>query len=380
MKVLFMTASYPTADRPIDAIFVKEHARAAARHADVMVLHLDRVDDAPLFPTLVRGSDPDFPTWRAAYRRRPEPVSYAANLVAAFRGYAAVRRAGFEPDVIHAHFFLAGVPAVILGRVHDKPVVITEHWSIFLPEDPNSLGIAMTRAARFAFEHAAIVLPVSDALRAGIVTTTGANARFLVVPNAVDEQLFSFVPRDGRGDSVRKIVGVGDIYDVKGWDLLLDAVANVWPRRHDFRVQIIGEGPLEDAYRRRATELRLDGVVTFLGFRPKSEVASIVRDADLLVLPSRYDNSPCVIGEALSAGVPVVGTAVGGVPELVSESNGLLARPHDPASIAGQLATALDQLERFDRSAISRAAHARFGLDAIGQTLAAVYDEATGGR
>jgi glycosyltransferase involved in cell wall biosynthesis len=380
VKVLFMTASYPTTDRPIDAIFVKEHARAAAKHADVAVLHLDRVDDAPLLSTPVRGPDPDFPTWRAAYRRRPEPMSYAANLVAAFRGYAAVRRSGFEPDVIHAHFFLTGVPAVVLGRLHHKPVVITEHWSVFLPEDPNSLGAVMTRAARFAFERAEIVLPVSDALRAGIIATTGANARFLVVPNAVDEQLFSFAPRNSRDDSVRNIVGVGDIYDVKGWDLLLDAVAELWSKRHDFRIQIVGEGPLEDAYRRRAAELRLDGVVTFLGFRPKPEVASIVRDADLLVLPSRYDNSPCVIGEALSAGVPVVGTSVGGVPELVGENDGLLARPRDPASIAAQLERALDQLDRFDRSAISRAAHARFGLEAIGRTLVEVYNDAIRGR
>lgn len=373
-----MTASYPTEDRPIDAIFVKEHARAAARHADVAVLHLDRVEDAPVLPIPVRGSDPDFPTWRVAYRRSPEPLSYVANLIAAFRGYAHVRRTGFEPDVIHAHFFLTGVPAVVLGRLHDKPVVITEHWSVFLREDPNELGAAMRRAARYAYERAAMVLPVSEALRAGIVATTGARAHFLVVPNAVDEKLFSFTPRNGRKNSVRTIIGVGDIYDVKGWDLLLDAVAALWSRRRDFRIQIVGEGPLEDAYRRRAEELHLDGVVTFLGFRPKEDVASIVRDADLLVLPSRYDNSPCVIGEALSAGVPVVGTSVGGVPELVSERDGLLARPADPGSIAGQIERALDQLDDFDRLAISRAAHARFGLTAIGRTLADVYHDAAG--
>lgn len=378
MNVLFITASYPTAERPIDAIFVKEHARAAARHANVAVLHIDRVDNAPRVPTPVRGSDPDFPTWRVAYRRKPEAASYVANLVAAFRGYAHVRRAGFEPDVIHAHFFLTGVPAVVLGRLHRKPVVVTEHWSVFLPEDPASLGAPMKRAARFAYEGAEIVLPVSEALRAGIVATTGADARFLVVPNAVDEELFSFAPRNGREDGVRRIVGVGDIYDVKGWDLLLDAVAELRTRRSDFRVEIVGEGPLEDAYRRRAAELRLDGVVTFLGFRPKRDVASIVRDSDLLVLPSRYDNSPCVIGEALSAGVPVVGTSVGGVPELVSEQDGLLARPRDPASIADQLERALDHLDDFDRAAISRAAHARFGLEAIGRTLAEVYVDVTG--
>lgn len=381
MKVLFLTSSYPRAERPIDAIFVKEHARAAARHADVAVVHLDRTDDAPWLPSPQRTPDPDFPTWRAAYRRKPEPLSYAANLVAATRAYRLVRRAGFDPDVIHAHFFLAGVPAVVLGRLFRKPVVLTEHWTVFLPDDPASLGRAMTRAARFAFEGAEIVLPVSESLRDAIVETTGASTRFRVIPNVVDEDLFPLAPHSARGNGTVKTVGVGYMHAQKGWDVLLDAVAELRRQgRRNFTVDLVGHGPLEDALRRRAAELDLAEVVTFLGSRPKSDVATILREADLFVLSSRYENSPCVIGEALSVGAPIVATAVGGVPELVTPDNGLLARPGDPVSLADALGRALDRLDTFDRGAISAAAHRRFGLDAVGRTLEQVYEDATSRR
>lgn len=375
-----MTSSYPTAERPIDAIFVKEHARAAARHADVAVVHLDRIEDAPLLPVPMRADEDEFPTWRVAYRRKPAPLSYAANLVAAFRAYSRVRRSGFEPDVIHANFFLTGIPAVLLGRLHRKPVVLTEHWSVFLAEDPASLGRLMTRAARFAFEGADIVLPVSGALRDAIVRTTGARTRFRVVPNVVDEELFAPpCVRDAINDTAR-IVGVGDVYEPKGWDVLIEAVAELRGRRQDFIVDIVGEGPLEEVYRSRARELGLDGVVNFLGYRPKPEVASIMQGADLFVLPSRYENSPCAIGEALSTGVPVVATKVGGVPELVGDENGLLARAGDRQSLATQIERALDRSDLFDRSAIAAAARVRFGLATVGRTLAEVYTDVTQGR
>jgi glycosyltransferase involved in cell wall biosynthesis len=380
MKVLFLTSSYPTAERPIDAIFVKEHARAAAQHAEVAVVHLDRTDDAPLLPSPTRTADADFPTWHVPYRRKPEPLSYAANLVAAFRAYARVRRAGFDPDVIHANFFIAGIPAVVLGRLFRKPVVLTEHWTVFLSDDPAALGKAMTRAARFAFEGADVVLPVSRSLAEGIVATTGARTRFRVVPNVVDEGLFS-LPAGGRTNGTVKVLGVGDLFEQKGWDVLIDAVAELRRRgRRAFTVEIVGAGPLEDAHRRQAAELGLDGVVTFLGYRSKSDVAEIMRSADLFVLPSRFENSPCVIGEALSTGVPVVATAVGGVPELIRNGEGLLALPQDAENLADQLEQGLEQLSGFDRPAISAAAHARFGIAAVGRTLAEVYEEVTEGR
>ncbi len=215
-----MTTAYPTPESPVAGVFVKEHARAAALHADIAVVHLDRGGGSATSPTRVAGEE--FPTWRVGYRSRPVPVSVAAHLAGARRAYRAVRRDGFEPDLIHAHFFLAGLPAVLIGRRSHKPVVVTEQWSVFLPSDPMELSAALRRAARYAFEHADLVLPASEALRRGI-EAEGINASFR--DRAERRRHEPLPPGSSRGRRTStRLLAVGLLYEAKGYELLLEAV------------------------------------------------------------------------------------------------------------------------------------------------------------
>jgi glycosyltransferase involved in cell wall biosynthesis len=360
VKVLFVTTAYPTPESPVAGVFVKEHARAAALHADVGVLHLDRSHEHRGLPRVERVAGEEFPTWRVTYPWRPTALSMPLHLLAAAQGWRAV---DFDPDVVHAHFFLAGAPAVLLAR--KTPVVITEQWSIFLPEDPMQLTPTLRRIARFAYGRAARVLPASDALRRGI-EAEGISARFTVVPNVVDTSLFHpGARRDGR------LLAAGLLYEAKGYEFLLDAVARV----EGVRLDIVGDGPLRAQLEAQVEQLGIGDRVRFLGILPKAEVAKQMSEHELFAITSRYDNNPCVVIEALASGLPVVATAVGGLPELVDETNGRLARPQDPESIAAELRSAL--AASFDRAAIAARARERFGREAIGARLASIYSEVT---
>ena len=369
MNVLFLTTSYPTEADPVAGVFVQEHARAAAEHADVAVLHLNRSHGHRGLPRLSRIAGEEFPTWRVTYPWSPVAASAVAHFVAAARGWRAVRRSGFSPDVIHAHFFLAGVPAVLLGRIARKPVVVTEQWSVFLPDDPLELTSPLRTAARFAYERADLVLPASEALRRGI-EAHGIHARFEVVPNVVDTTLFG----DGGGPRNGRLLAVGLLYEAKGYEYLFEALALLRSEGRDVELDVIGDGPGRADYRRLVTELGLDDAVVFHGVVPKPEVARRMRDASLFVLTSRYDNNPCVLIEAMASGLPVIATAVGGIPEVVDESAGILAAPRDPRAIADAIAAALDTIDSWDRPAIATSAAARFGRDEIGRRLAAIYE------
>ena len=362
MRVLFLTTSYPSAGAPATGIFVHEHARAVAPHAEVAVLHLDRSRGFGV----TRDRAAVFPTWRARYPERPLALTLPAHLAAAAAGYGAVRRAGFAPDVVHAHFFLAGVPAVLMPH----PVVVTEQWSIFLPEDPMRLSPMLRHAAAFAYARAELVLPASEALRQGI-EAKGLRGRFRVVPNVVDTELFRLDGR--RPEATPRLVAVGLLYEAKGYEYLLEAVARL---ERDVRLEIVGDGPQRAELVALAARLGLDGRVVFRGLLQKPDVAATLREADAFVLTSRYDNNPCAVLEALASGLPVVATAVGGVPELIDESNGVLARPQDPASIAQGIEKLLGRLDGYDRRAISRAARERFGRERIGADLARAYADA----
>jgi glycosyltransferase involved in cell wall biosynthesis len=369
VNVLFLTTSYPTESAPVSGVFVQEHARAASDHADVAVLHLDRSHDHHGLPRLAKIAGEELPTWRVTYPWSPVPASVVAHFAAAARGWRAVRRSGFDPDVIHAHFFLAGVPAVLLGPRAGKPVVVTEQWSVFLPDDPLELTRPLRAAARFAFERADLVLPASEALLRGI-EAQGIHANFEVVPNVVDTTLFGAGPTTRNG----RLLAVGLLYEAKGYEYLLEALALLRADGRDVELDVVGDGPGRGDYTRLANELGLDGHVVFHGIVPKPEVARRMREASLFVLASRYDNNPCVVIEAMASGLPVVATAVGGIPEIVDDRSGLLAAPRDPRSIADAIAAALDRRDGWDRAGIAAAATARFGRNEVGRRLAEIYE------
>lgn len=370
MKVLFLTSSYPVPEHPWLGIFVREHARAVAPHAEVAVALLDRSDDVR--SVHVEDVEGEFKSVRAKYPTRPSALSYLSNLSAAVRAYRRLRRAGFDPDVIHAHFFLAGAPAVVLGRLFRKPVVVTEQWSVFLPDDPMTLSPAMRRVARFAYERAAVVMPVSAALRDGI-RAIGTQADLRVVPNVVDTRLFH--PNGGvapHGGPAR-LIGVGGLYDAKGWEHLLDALALLGPNR-EFHLDLVGDGVLRPELEAQAARLGIDDRVAFHGWRPKDEVAERLREADIFVITSHYDSNPCAVIEALASGLPIVATAVGGIPEMVTDGLGILADPGRPAGIAAAIDAALER--PWDHDAIAETARDRYGFDRVGAELTAIYDEA----
>jgi YD repeat-containing protein len=132
----------------------------------------------------------------------------------------------------------------------------------------------------------------------------------------------------------------------KGVDTLLDAAARL---PAGVRVRLAGSGRLEEAVRSRVAAERLP--VDVLGPLPPSEVATELRAAAVAVLPALWwENCPMAVLEAAAQGVPVVATAVGGIPELVDDgSTGLLVPPGDADALAGALTRLLDRSGEADR-------------------------------
>jgi glycosyltransferase involved in cell wall biosynthesis len=136
---------------------------------------------------------------------------------------------------------------------------------------------------------------------------------------------------------------------------------------------MVGDGELAGELAARAPE-----GVRLLGARPPAEVAELMRAADLFVLPSRFENLPVVLLEALVSGLPIVATAVGGVPEIVDASAGRLVAPDDPRALAEAIADVAGRLESFDRAALARRARERYGLDVVGAVWDEIYAELMG--
>jgi glycosyltransferase involved in cell wall biosynthesis len=370
LRVLYLTTLYPRPEDPGEGPFVRAHARAVAPHAEVTVVHLDRAAGShwPADLDQIRSEEPP-PAWRLRYRRFGTPLSQLAFFAGPLAAYRRLRKEGFEPDVIHAHSFLSALPALALGRLFGKPVAYTEHWTVFASENPSELSTGMEKLARFALRHADTVLPVSEDLRRSLARLE-PRARFEVIPNVVDETVFH-PPDTSANGTPPKLLTVSRLDDGhKGVDVLLEALARVDLPAH---LDIVGQGRRRTEYEALAERLGIGDRVVFHGSEPQAEIAARMRNADLFVLASRYENNPVAILEAIASGLPVVATRVGGVPEIVDESNGLLAEPEDTEGLAARIDEALSRRDLFDRGEIARRARERYGQAAVGARLAAVY-------
>ncbi len=158
-----------------------------------------------------------------------------------------------------------------------------------------------------------------------------------------------------------RVVGcVAKLSRVKNHALFLRAAARVSAGRHDVVFLIVGDGPLRGELEELAGWLRIAKRTFFLGER--SDVPSLLKLMDAFVLPSTSEGMPNALMEAMAAGVPVIATNVGGVPELVVDGEtGRLVSPQDEREMADVLGEVLD--DRESASALGRAGHERVRRD-----------------
>jgi glycosyltransferase involved in cell wall biosynthesis len=372
LNVLMFPARYPSPARPYLAMFHREHVRATALYDDVAVLDGPR-EETPGLPrwyTVDEGVEDGVRVVRAAYRRSPVPnTSLLVHVAAAVAAARRLVRAGFRPHVVHAHMYFVALAAVVLGRVLRVPVLVSEHAECFAGPMPTGI----LREIRFALRQADLILPDSGSLRRHM-EAQGIRGRFHVVHNPVDAEVFHPGASTRRRDALpRRLLFVGRLLPVKDVGTLLKAVASLRRRRRDFVLDVVGEGERRAEYEALARALGLEGVVAFLGGRPRQAVADLMRRSDVFVLSSVTENCPCVLVEALASGLPVVTTDVGGVREVVPEDMGLFVPAQAPDAFAEGIDRMLDTLDAYEPEALAASARGRFGLDVIGRDVDAQY-------
>lgn len=137
----------------------------------------------------------------------------------------------------------------------------------------------------------------------------------------------------------KQVLFVGRLDAVKGVPLLLQAFAHARIRHPDARLTLVGDGPARPALEAQAAQLGVDDAVTFTGYRAEAEVAGMLAQSNVLVLPSFAEGVPVVLMEAMASHLPVIASQVGGVPELVQDGVSGFVIP------AGDLSTLISRLD-----------------------------------
>jgi len=245
-------------------------------------------------------------------------------------------------DVLHAHEFTMGFYAGAAGLMSRIPHIITMHGGV-------SFAAAARRrwALKWSASRAASTVGVSESTCQHLSTALGISRRAIeLVPNGVHQvQGNRSAARESLGvsDAERLLLSVGNLYPVKGHATLIAACALLAERTDvpSWRLCIAGRGDEESSLREQIRRAGLEGRVTLLGLR--NDVGDLLAAADGWIMPSLSEGLPMALLEAMSARLPIIASAVGGIPDVLGPtSSGHLV----PVGDATQLAAAMEQLLR----------------------------------
>jgi glycosyltransferase involved in cell wall biosynthesis len=203
------------------------------------------------------------------------------------------------------------------------------------------------------------ILAVTEDVRRDIVALAPWRASKVdVLHNAVPPA----AQRPHRDHAVPRILTVGRLTAAQDHLTLVTALGILLRAGHLFTADIVGDGELDRAVRDHARRLDVSGRVVFRGLLRHEAVLREYEAADIFVLSSRWEGCPNVVLEAMAHGLPVVATAVGGIPELVEhEDSALLVPPGDPHALAAALARLLcDRTFRLAMGEAARRSASRF--------------------
>ncbi len=284
----------------------------------------------------------------------------------------------FRPDIVHSHsshVLRYAIPAVVLSA--RCPIVHTLH-NLAEHESDSPGKILQYVAFRAGVAPVAIGQAVADSMRRVYrlaprrIIANGIPVADFALPSESREALRAALALPPGAPT---FVAVGRLMEQKNHTALLHAFASDRLRAVGAHLLLVGDGELRRALEDTARELGLEGRIQFLGVRP--DVPRLLHAADVFVLASRWEGNPLSVMEAMAAGRPVVATAVGCVPELVSDSTGRLVAPGDVAALESamfQLACDLP-LARAKGAAAARGARERFDSSRMARAYEQLYQE-----
>ena len=235
----------------------------------------------------------------------------------------------------------------------------------------------IARAFRLMLGQADAVTVISRYLLA-YTRDSGYCGPAVVIPNGADIAKFHIPNRKSHANS-KTVITVSRLVPKNGIDILIRAIAEVKKTIPDVRCLIIGAGTERSALESEVARYTLQANVEFLGEIPHPDLPNYLHEADLFVRPSRSEGMGNAFVEALAAGLPIIGTPVGGIADIIEDGKtGLFVRPDDPQDLAEKIARLLGNTEL--AAALARAGRAKvekeFSWDAIAGRYGVVFEEA----
>jgi glycosyltransferase involved in cell wall biosynthesis len=369
-KVLFISSWYPTQLKPTEGNFVQQHIIASQLVADVALVHVVLSTEHQEI-THEQFATP-YESHVVYIPKNSIPIfGLLLNYFRLFSSYWKIssRTKLGTPDLIHANvLYPIGFIGLMLKYRWRIPLLFTEHWTSYHSHAQPQPTRWQQFFLRFIGNRANLILPVSLDLTSAM-QHFGINAPMKVVPNVVDPVIFSVKEKRPRG--VYRYVHISSLDpDQKNFHLLVRAFYRLKKQQAKIELHVVSDGDF-NAYGSLIQGFEFASSIHFHGKQDSTGVAALLQFADALVLSSRFENLPCVLLEALSTGTPMIATNVGGVSEVVNQSNGILVPSEDESALLAAMIQI--QNKQFVAQEMHREAQLKYSPNAIAGLLLEAY-------
>jgi len=350
-------APVPFVPQVLTGVLGRPHAKGSRTTPEgILVVH-------PRYPVLPR---------RLLY------TTVAPAVARASRHSFEVAVAALDPQFVHAHALYPSASAARrLASRAGLPLIVSIHGSDLYT---NVAQPSWAAEVERTIASASALVCVSESLAHDAVTLAGADpARTLVIPDAYDDGRFRYGEREPLTERPVRLITVGRLVEVKGFDLLIDALASARASGLDATLDIVGEGPLRSALAGRAAARGVGDVVSFRGALAPDAIAEALLRADAYVLPSRKEGFGVALVEAMATGLPTIATDSGGPLDIVQAGQGVLVAPLDVDALASALSGVRDLVHASSGRVIAASIAARFSRTAVATRLVDLYREVTSG-
>lgn len=289
---------------------------------------------------------------------------------------AVIEKYNIKFDIVHSHFiWSSGYVGMRIKEKYHVPFVVTGHgFDVYsLPfKDKQWLQICREILAK-----ADKIITVSSFNRGYILKLIEEKSKVVVIYNGFSPELFYPIEKlKARGrinlsEKGKICVSVGNLVRVKGYDYLIKAFGKLEKNYDNISLFIVGSGSCHSNLNRIIKNLGLEEKVHLVGAKPHNEIVNWINSADLFVISSLCEGAPVVLLESLACGVPVVGTDVGIVSDvLISQSYGYICKTKDIHGLKEKIEKGL--LKKWDREKIAQYGR-RFTWSDSAKSLSNVY-------
>ncbi len=272
-----------------------------------------------------------------------------------------------QPDILYSHYLCLSHEAVSLKLRFSKPLVMIEHWSEI---NKDTILPRVQKMGSDTYRYADAVITVAQSLQNRLMEHFGISAH--VVHNIAGTEFYY-----QKHTSINKFtfVATGSLVSRKGFDLLPKAFVKANLPKNQWQMNIIGEGQEHQNLQTAIDSSGLTDNIHLLGTKNKEQIAQLLNQSDVFILPSRNENFSVAVLEALACGVPVIASICGGIRECINEKNGLLFPVNDVDALAEAIKTMYLNRTNYNRQAIAADCQARFSPEVIARQLTGIFQQ-----